>query len=207
MALVIILRKQLQVNRFRDLMINVLDTGQGDNALLCSGFFQENYHGYGYMASQEQNFAQVLTRHNINLITVGIYHPSWKQSYLNFKYNLAAAGVKITAKYKLGLKWHAKVFILSKGQEPIFGIVGSSNITRRAFGSMIDFNYECDVIIWPDSEKDITKLIDDFLVGIDDFHEVIRAPYIVEMNNGLTVQARLNEVKREILETNLTDLE
>jgi hypothetical protein len=206
MALAIILRKHLHVNRFRDLMIDVLDTGRGDNAILCSGFFQEDYRGYGYRASQEQGFAQVLKKNNIDLTTVGIYHSSWKQSYLNFRDNLFIAGVKIHAKYKPGLKWHAKVFILSHNQFPVFGIIGSSNITRRAFGSMIDFNYECDAIIWPDSEQEISIFVDKFLNDIDDSQEVIRAPYLEEINRGLTIQNRLDELKKEILESGLSDL-
>jgi hypothetical protein len=150
-ALAIILRKQLLFNRFRDLMISVINTGHGDNALLCSGFFQEDFKGYGYKASRELNFANVIAKNNVELTTVGVYHYSWKPSYLNFKNNLVAAGVNIKAKYMQGLNWHAKVFILSKGSDPIFGIIGSSNITRRAFGSIVDFNYECDTVIWPDS--------------------------------------------------------
>jgi len=207
MALAIILRKQLSINRFRDLMIDAINTGQGNNALLCSGFFQEDYHGYGYRATQERNFAKILASKRISLITVGIYHAYWKQSYVKFKNNLLAAGVNISAKYKNGLKWHAKVFILSRDQDPIFGIVGSSNITRRAFGSSIDFNYECDAVIWPDSEQEINKVANEFLDVIDDYHEVIRAPYEIDRNWGLTVQDRLNEIKREILEIGLTNLD
>ena len=79
MALAINLMKQLSINRFRDLMIDTINTGQGNNALLCSGFFQEDYHGYGYRATQERNFAKILASKRISLITVGIYHAYWKQ--------------------------------------------------------------------------------------------------------------------------------
>ena len=207
MALVIILRKHPNVNRFRDLMIDVISSGLGNNALLCSGFFQEDFHGHNYRASQERNFAQVLRSNKIELTTVGVHNWSWKQSYKNFRNNLVAAGVKISAKYMNGLRWHAKVFILSRDDNPIFGIVGSSNITRRAFSTVSDFNYECDTVIWPDSEKEIVGIVEEYLGTIEDPYEVIRAPYDVEQNRQLTVQDRLTAIKSEILEANLRDLE
>jgi len=104
MALAIILRKQSNVNRFRDLMIDVIRLGQGNEALLCSGFFQENRNNNPYRASQERQFASELVKNHIDLTTVGVYHYSWKSSYQNFRDSLLNAGVQIHAKYKNGLR-------------------------------------------------------------------------------------------------------
>ncbi|MBO2626636.1 hypothetical protein I6M44_21565 [Shewanella algae] len=164
MAIAIILRNQLPINRFRDLLIGSIKTGAGDNALLCSGFFQENFRGSAYQASCERGFGLEVAKSKIELNTVGIHNGSWKQSYRDFRDNMIALGANINCYYKNGLRWHAKVFVLSKGEEPIFGIIGSSNITRTAFGSISNFNCECDVMIWPDSNQKISEWFDKALL-------------------------------------------
>lgn len=206
MAIAIILRNQLPINRFRDLFIGSIKTGAGDNALLCSGFFQENFRGSVYQASVERNFGVEVAKSKIELNTVGVHNGSWKQSYRDFRDNMKVLGANINCYYKNGLKWHAKVFILSKKDEPVFGIIGSSNITRTAFGSINDFNYECDVMIWPDSNKNISKWFDDQMAGNNFSYEVIRAPYDPDMNNGISVQDRLQKLKNEILGSGIIDL-
>lgn len=201
MPIAIIFRKQLSVNNFRDMVIGALNSGCGDNAIICSGYFQEalGVRGTSYRASQEPGFIQALTRNEIALITVGIYNSSWKTSYVNFRDSLRMAGVNVAARYVRDLRWHAKVFILSHGQDPIFGIVGSSNITRPAFGTIKDFNYECDVVIWPKSVRKITNIINSLLLQGDIAHQVIRAPYLRSINGSLSIQDRLLKLKREIL--------
>jgi HKD family nuclease len=44
--------------------------------------------------------------------------------------------------------WHAKVFLAKSAGNPVLAVIGSSNITRRAFGEFPQFNYECDVVMW-----------------------------------------------------------
>ena len=44
--------------------------------------------------------------------------------------------------------WHAKIFLASNSQGPQLGIIGSSNITSRAFGLTEAWNFEADVILW-----------------------------------------------------------
>ncbi|MFC2042472.1 phospholipase D family protein [Chloroflexota bacterium] len=207
MPIAIILRNRYNVNRFRDLMIQVIRSRGGDNVLLCSGFFQENFRS-DYQASQELAFANVLAQANIDLITVGIHNNTWLPSYRKFKQNLLAAGVNLDAKYKYGLKWHAKVFILSRGSLPVFGIIGSSNITRNAFSLSKPFNYECDTILWLDGDQHIEGIVNEFLAADDfDEYEVIRASYQIELNRNLSIADRLNRLKSEILESGLRDLD
>lgn len=207
MALAIILRNQLPINRFRDLLIGSIKTGAGDNALLCSGFFQEKFRGSGYQASLEQDFGREVAKSKIELNTVGIHNVAWKQSYRDFKDSMKSSGANINCYYKNGLRWHAKVFILSNKENPIFGIIGSSNITRTAFGSIRDFNYECDVILWPDDCEEIDGWFNDQIAGNNFPYEVIRAPYVPDMNNGITVQERLNTLKNEILGSGVSELD
>lgn len=206
MPIAIILRNQLPINQFRDLLIGSIKTGAGDNALLCSGFFQESFKGSAYKASSETNFGLEVAKSKIELKTVGIHNGSWKQSYRDFRDNMKALGANIICYYKNGLKWHAKVFVLSKGNTPIFGIIGSSNITRTAFGSANNFNYECDVIIWPDENKTINNWFDEQMTENNFPYQVIRAPYDLDMNNGISVQDRLQQLKNEILDSGLSEL-
>ena len=209
MGIAIVLRNQLTINRFRDLLVGSISTGAGDEALLCSGFFQENRgkHPPLYRATLENNFARVVAKAKLEMTTVGVYNHYWKQSYREFKNNMVAAGANISCFYKSGLKWHAKVFVLSKAGVPVFGIIGSSNITRPAFGSVKNFNYECDVILWPDEQSIISSWLEEQLQEDDFPFEIIRAPYIEEMNNGLAVQDRLQNLKDEIMESGLSVLE
>lgn len=207
LAIAIVLRNKLPVNLFRDLLIGSIKTGAGNNALLCSGFFQENFKGSTYQASQEINFGKEIANSKIELKTVGIHNGSWKKSYRDFRDNMKSLGANIQCFYKNGLRWHAKVFILSDGDDPVFGIIGSSNITRTAFGSIDNFNYECDVMIWPDECKAIDKWFDAQMAGDIFNFEVIKAPYIPEMNNGISVVERLNALKSEILTLDIKELD
>ncbi len=207
MPIAIILRDQLPINRPRDLLIGSIKTGAGDSALLCSGFFQENFRGSVYQATLEQGFAKEVAKSNIELTTVGIHNGSWKQSYRDFRDNMRLQGANIKCLYKHGLRWHAKVFILSKSQAPVFGIIGSSNITRTAFGDISSFNHECDVMIWPNNLQKIDQWFDEEMETNNFPLGIIRAPYIPEMNDNISVEERLNAIKGEILNSGLSELD
>jgi hypothetical protein len=184
----------------------MINTRAGDNALLCSGFFQENFRGSGYRASLESNFANCLVKNKIKLTTVGIHNYNWKPSYENFRDNMKKQGVNIISFYKSGMRWHAKVFILSKGKKPIFGIVGSSNITRNAFSITLPFNNECDVILWEGRSKAINSALNETLQNDEFIHEIIRAPYQKRLNFNLSISDRLQNIKDEIMNENLKPL-
>ena len=212
MGLAIFLRKRLTPNHFRDLLIGSINTGLGDNALLCSGFFQENQESWGrrghYQVSTEGNFSQILINNKINLTTVGIYNDYWLDSYRNFRNNLQAAGVTVTAKVATQFHWHAKIFVLKKGATPIFGIVGSSNMTRRAFGQERDFNNEADVIMWDDKHKEFSDLMNSTRELLNQFqNEIIIADYAPDKNFGLTIEQRLQQLSDDVNKIELRDLE
>ena len=203
MPIAIVLRKKPHVNAFRDLIVDVLGSGAADEALLCSGFFQENFKGSAYQASAEKGLASACAKSGVKLMTVGIHNGTWKASYHNFQANMIAGGVSIHCLYKNGLAWHAKVFVASKADVPVFGIVGSSNITRNAFSVGDRFNNECDVILWPDSSA-LGALVDDLFP--DDFGSIIRAPYLPEENGQLSIEDRLTGLREEVMSQNLRAL-
>jgi len=207
MGLVIFLRKRQNENWFRKLLINSIDTGLGDNVLLCSGFFQEYFKGGAYQVSTEANFDGVLLKHKINLTTVGVHNPQWLTPYKNFRDNLKNQGVVVSAKLSTTFHWHAKIFILKKDNRPIFGIVGSSNMTRNAFGVTTPFNFEADVFLWLDEFKELNDLITESLAEIQQFNsEVIIADYDPEKNFGLTIEDRLKQLVSDVENGELSDL-
>ena len=207
MGLVIFLRKRQNENWFRKLLVNSMDTGLGNNVLLCSGFFQEYFKGGPYQVSTEANFDNVLLKHKISLTTVGVHNSSWLAPYKHFRNNLQTQGIKVSAKLSTTFHWHAKIYILKKDDRPIFGIVGSSNMTRNAFGVTNPFNFEADVFLWLDEFKELNDLITQSLSEIQQFNsEVIVADYDVEKNFGLTIEDRLKQLSSDVENGELTDL-
>lgn len=204
MPIAIILRTSSSINVFRDAIVDALGSNQFDEALLCSGFFQENFRGSVYQASAEKQLARVCAKSGVKLTTVGIHNSMWKPSYQNFKANMMAAGANITCMYKPGMRWHAKVFIASSFGKPHFGIVGSSNITRNAFSTGTPYNNECDVFMWTRSPSilGIVDRISDILGE----QIIVRAPYLRRYNQGLTLPQQLSRIRDEVLGQGLRPL-
>jgi HKD family nuclease len=204
MSLLIILRKGLVPNRFNELIIKSIDTGEADSAVICSGFFQEK----GFSASFNTGLCCVLKRNNIEITTIGVYNNIWKNQYRIFRDNLKACGNKILAKKLRNNKLHAKIFILKKGGEPIFGIIGSSNMTSRAFGIWKDFNFECDVVLWDSAKTKINNLCQaQTEISDNEIDDVIYAEYIKERNKGKSPVDRLRELEIELEIEKLNDLD
>jgi phosphatidylserine/phosphatidylglycerophosphate/cardiolipin synthase-like enzyme len=207
MGLLIFLRKRATTNYFRDLVIDSIDTGAGNNVLLCSGFFQELFNHSLYQATLEKNFTNVLLNKNIDITTVGIHNNVWMHSYKNFRDNLQNSGVNIQAKYISSYRWHAKIFILKDKDEPVLGIVGSSNITRNAFSVSVPHNYEADVVMWKDSNAIINDFMKKYIDMLKEFpDEIIVADYDPQKNNGLSIEERLKNLENDINKQDLKDL-
>lgn len=204
MPIAIALRTTLATSHFRNAMITALNSGVGTEALICSGFFQENIGGGGYQASLEPGFQNALLRNNIVVDTIGVYNGIWRPQYEEFVDNLRAAGIPITAWYIPGFKWHAKIFILSNQGVPLFGIVGSSNMTSRAFGAGgANFNYECDTILWDANNGALNAVMTDLLRGEEFAAQIIYAEYDPVLNFGITIVQRLEELLDQIASTGL----
>jgi len=122
---------------------------------------------------------------------------------------LIACGISVNAKLTASYKWHAKIFILKKGEEPIFGIIGSSNMTSRAFGVCKQFNFEADVVLWDNKYPELVNLTSkssEFLSGENNINDLIYADYDVEKNNQISIVERLKQLEKELDIENLRDL-
>lgn len=139
-------RNKLTENKFSSAVIAALNTPTVDSALLCSGFFQEDK---SYSVSAQRMSKISRCSYPLDLTTVG-YYGSGKASYTAFINGVAKhcclACVKHTPLRLPANKWHAKVFIGKSQGEPVVAAIGSSNLTRRAFDTLKNFNYECDVL-------------------------------------------------------------
>lgn len=196
MNLIIALRTRANENLFRDAILASIRSGAGDTAYLCSGFFQEERIS-DYRASEEGGLGDLLAKNNVQLVTVGVYG-GWIDSYRRFIGNLIAAGVNVDPYRLLGSKWHAKIFILRRKEQNIFGIVGSSNITRPAFSLDPPFNHECDVYLWNKGKTALNKNIQD-LVKEYQSDDLIKSDYKPEDNSSMSVHQKLEHLKKSIV--------
>ena len=101
--------------------------------------------------------------------------------------------------------WHAKVFVASKDGEPVVAVIGSSNITARAFGIRKDWNYEADVVLWDDANKAAQAIVRGALAPADTDSEgfgIIVSDYSSNdpINRGLTMREKLRRLLTEIQE-------
>jgi hypothetical protein len=172
-----------------------------DEALICSGFFQDDRK---YSTGADFDLISHRTCSPLKVTTLGLYSYSWKAQYATFFSQLRAQNpcpyFSAVQKRLPRMGWHAKVFLAKHANRPLVGIIGSSNITRRAFGELADFNYECDVVMWdekvPEIEAAINAAIGDpgdvsdvIVTNYDDTHRVNRRP----------LQERLLSLEAEIL--------
>lgn len=211
MPVAIILRTTKTQSLYRDAIISTIGSGAGNYALICSGFFQENFKSSLYQASLEPGFAAALIGNSVQLDTVGVHNGTWKPSYINFCKNLAAAGVTLVPYLMSGFQWHAKVFLLKCFEIPVFGIIGSSNLTANAFGVSntpplasdspappIKFNFECDVYFWNSANISISAAMNALIERDEVRQQVILTQYDEQENLGRSVEERLSEIEHQI---------
>ncbi len=160
----IFLRKNLAENKFRDVILSALRSDEIDSALLSSGFFQEDA---SYSVSNLFRISPHRLCKPLALTIVGLYSYSDKKKYTTFINNIKAYNCslcfQLTSKVMSGMRWHAKVFIAKKDGNPAIAIIGSSNITRRAFDTLTNFNYECDVVFWDETNTIINQIINNII--------------------------------------------
>lgn len=200
MSIAILLRNQQTPNIFRDLLLNAVQLPDIKEIIICSGFFQNNFNKSVYCASTEGNLAQKLAASNAEVITVGIHNAQWKFSFDDFNNSLTTAGVNLAVRKVSGYKWHAKVFIASTKNGPVFSLVGSSNMTRNAFSTSTPFNYEADVALWIPQAKGVSSAVNGVLSESSPSN-IIRTSYSPNKNGGLTIRERLTQLRNDILRT------
>lgn len=195
------MRKTGSLNKFRAAILGALRTDIVDNALLCSGFFQDDGR---YSAGADFDLTSHRSCSPLKITALGLYSYSWKAQYSSFFAQLQAqnACVCFSAVQKRipSMGWHAKVFLAKRGNTPLVGIIGSSNITRRAFGLDKDFNYECDVVFWDESVPEIDRAISAAIGDPGDVSDVIVTNYDENHPaNRQPLQTRLLSLEAEIL--------
>ncbi|WP_178861770.1 phospholipase D-like domain-containing protein [Thiomicrorhabdus cannonii] len=198
----IFLRKNWTINRFRDAIITTFESPDVSEMILCSGFFQENKH---YMASND--FKNICGKNKKTLKVVGLYSYNWRGDFDAFcqgVVNNNCPACLTVKKFRVpGMKWHAKIMVGKKNNQPVIASIGSSNITRRAFGKNMNFNYESDVIIWDDSINSISERLNElFQASLDQSDEVVISEYDPEdwRNGNLTLVEKVKKLEQDIFE-------
>ncbi|GCE90865.1 hypothetical protein MSKU15_2466 [Komagataeibacter diospyri] len=199
----IFLRKELRINRFSQAVISTLNSPCIDNAIICSGFFQE-HSSYSVSHAKFNLLTRLAHSNPLNLEIFGYY--GWQRpTFLTFLHNVLhinrASPVFSLSGYRIpGDRWHAKISIAKINNTPVFASIGSSNITRRAFDTLKDFNYECDIIFWDENIPEINNIMNE-IIGeeADLFPSVIIANYDNQHPvNSRPLPDRLIELEHEI---------
>jgi hypothetical protein len=138
------------------------------------------------------------------LTTLGLYSYRWKAQYSTFftqiqKKNACPCFTAVQKRIP-SMGWHAKVFLAKSAGQPVVGIIGSSNVTRRAFGELKDFNYECDVVMWEESNPTIDAVVNAAIGDPGDVSDVIVTNYDDDHRaNRVPLQNRLLSLEAEIM--------
>jgi len=194
------LRNKLAENKFSEAVLAALNMPVIDSALLCSGFFQEDQ---SYSVSAKKFVGISRCCHRLDLTTVG-YYQGGKTSYSTFAKGIAThccpSCVRHTPLRLKGDKWHAKVFIGKSHGEPIIAAIGSSNLTRRAFDTLKNFNYECDVLFWDEGNSNISARISALLGEVPDKSMSVVVAKVDEKHpvNRVPISEKLKQLELEI---------
>gem|GEM_PF-4156382 len=129
--------------------------------VICSGYFQESYNGSSYSILNDGILSTILANPNhcnIEYIIVGGKFNNatdpWKLSFNCFLSALKSNRINFKAYINPRGKWHAKISIGIEGNVPKTILLGSSNISRPAFGEpFADFNYEADIFLLANEPK------------------------------------------------------
>jgi phosphatidylserine/phosphatidylglycerophosphate/cardiolipin synthase-like enzyme len=199
----LILRKESFRNIFRQVVLDSFKLGNTGSILLCSGFFQERG---TFSASKEilQSINGNLCRAKITI--VGYYGYLWTNDFNNFCLNLSTntcPPIVVEKRRSRHLAWHSKVFIVNNNDDiPVLAIIGSSNMTSRAFGINHKFNYESDVILWNLSNSSINEIIINRMSGSDYESEIIFSKYdeTSRFNQGMQLSAKIKSLENEIIQ-------
>jgi len=149
MPVKIVLRKRYDFSPFRRILNLLLQAPLGDTVLLCSGYIWQPSRRYNILNDGLRN-AILNGCANGELITVaGKFNPGYYSNFYHNFINDLRRNIKVRAYYAPRKNWHAKVALRLANNRPVAGIIGSSNLTRPAYGeNWRNWNYEADVLIW-----------------------------------------------------------
>lgn len=162
MGLWITLRQNLEESYFRQHLLNLLSKQiRGNYVILASGYFYSR----NYEILDHQLLRTIQDNDDITDIMVVGSMGSSSAAVRDFckRLNDEWGGNVIQRKVK-GNNWHAKIAMKlqmqNKDKIPVCAIIGSSNLTRPAYGILNDppntsifsrFNHECDVVIFAEN--------------------------------------------------------
>lgn len=160
------------------------------NVYIASGFFDDIS---TYPSLQAQNLQNSLTKDIDNCFLLGAYGGK-----KNLYFLALTLKNKHTCNVKLYYKWkfHAKIFVITVNDLPVFEIIGSSNMTRSAYCGITpkkqpSLNFECDLVIF--NEEMIN-------VVIDTSPRIMQLRYCDEDNRGITITTRMFDIMSIIRE-------
>jgi hypothetical protein len=158
MGFIVLFRRDRTQSPFREFLHRLIALPQASGLFLSTGFVWDHPSPRGYSVSGDALLAEFQKRPALSVTTVcGMFYRTnqWGNNYLQFYSTfvsrLRAGGVNVSAYAATRGRWHAKVAVAVSGAQPLAAIVGSSNLTRPAYGvNWANYNNEADVVLWAD---------------------------------------------------------
>lgn len=197
MGLMIFLRKDKQTSYFRDALLEITNIPGATRLVLCSGYFSE---------IKKFSIAGELLKgtriRNLEVMAIGgmFQYSKQLQSFTDFIVKLRANHVQVNPFKAINNRWHAKVAIVLNQNTPLAGIIGSSNLTRPAFGigAIPIFNHEADVLLLTNQINDSYF---DLLRNQDSEDPFVPIDAILRPNQPNEL-VRLNAIYQEVTRSN-----
>lgn len=204
-------------NLFRSALVTAIHSGYLDNFLVCSGFFHERSNSKGRFYASDA-FVSAILPNQSEITVVGAYDPASAEfdDFVN-KLSLGlktTSGAGVTVNQRRSIKkyanrWHAKIFIARQNEVHRFAIIGSSNLTRNAFGTIAS-NNEADVLIWDDGHSDTQKLATTVLASTSESNSDVqlKMPEVIVFNHdefdprnsgNISMDKRLMKIWQDVL--------
>lgn len=205
MPIRIALRQGADNSPFRRMLDSLIQAPLGDSIMLCSGYVQEDPLGSFRILDDLLPMIKASTSLPRIVTVAGKLSGNWSDSYRHFVDRLRAAGMQIDAFYAPRRNWHAKIALRIDQNDPVAGIVGSSNLTRPAFDAPYHgWNFEADVLIWKPSTASNLHFRNLDLVGSPGpgIIDAILDPDIPQLDEG----EQLRSIHRHILSSDLQPL-
>ena len=157
------------------------------NVYIASGFF-DDVENFPYNNAVASNFSSELQGVD-HVYLIGAY--SGRTELMALSNRLTQGGCRTHAYYKW--RFHAKIFVITINGNPIFEIIGSSNMTWSAYcgvsrnnnNNLFSPNSECDLVIFDD------EMIN---VPIDPSPTTMALRYEPDDNDGVTLERHMWDI-------------
>ena len=160
MGILITLRNNNTRSYFRELLLKLINLPDTNKLVLSSGYIQEICYRNSYSILDDDLLLNIqnglVSNSNYRFVTIaGMFkNPRWQIQYNNFIHKLQINNINVTSINIRRKNWHAKIAVKLRNNIPVAAIIGSSNLTKNAYGiNFPNFNYECDVTMWSRKRK------------------------------------------------------